>query len=578
MNGPLSGRSVPAASVLAAISIPFAALLAIRLLDGTAAGALDPTWLARAATALVAGTGAAASLALLATGLRSGEVSRLAAAAAAVAITAAATTAALASDDGRPLLTAGVAIGAALVLVAVVAERPSWTIERPGTRVAASIGFLLVVEACLVALLASGDSLDGWRPILLAGAAGLGAMAALSASSLPRSLAPALLATGAATLAMARPGTLETLIPHAAVAGALLALATESLSAPRTATRAPAAGARDQGLPSFALHLQDGVLAFDGRLRLRDWNAAAMQLLGIGPESEGRRLDQVLGSSLGRLRPPGNEGAAGPVPLERRGRGEERLQAWVLPTDAGVLAVVHDPAGPPLLRAELDRLAHELRGVLEELMHARRTIELQRAELERAATVDPLTGVASRTATLDRLGVEVAQARRYAHPIAIAVIDVDHFGVLNAAHGLDVGDAVLRELALRLRLRIRLADALGRSASDAFLAILPHTDEIGAATFADTLRQRISQRPIATASGPIEITVSVGVAVMRAGEELDLDGLLGRAEEALASARTSGGNRIALDRAHGPDSLDDRRSRGPGRARADADTTQDSGA
>jgi diguanylate cyclase (GGDEF)-like protein len=214
---------------------------------------------------------------------------------------------------------------------------------------------------------------------------------------------------------------------------------------------------------------------------------------------------------------------------------------------SAITVVIHDPG----TATDAERLGRELRGTIEELIQARRTLELQRTEIERAATVDPLTGVASRGAILERLQVEVEQARRYQHPVAVVLLDVDSFGEINSLHGIEGGDAVLREIALRVRLRVRAADAIGRSGSDGLLAILPHTDESGAATFADALRRRISQRPVSIGEVEVGVTLSIGVAVMRPGEDLDVDALMARAEEALSSARGAGGNRIALDRLHG---------------------------
>jgi diguanylate cyclase (GGDEF)-like protein len=217
-------------------------------------------------------------------------------------------------------------------------------------------------------------------------------------------------------------------------------------------------------------------------------------------------------------------------------------------------------AGPILPDDEAVRLARELRGTIEELLHARRTIELQREEIARGGTTDPLTGVANRRAVLERLRLEVAEARRYAHPVAALIVDVDDFGRVNAEHSLAVGDAVLRELALRLRLRMREADALGRIGGDAFLAILPHTDERGAAVFADAVRRRLTSRPVATEAGEVAISVSIGVAFIRPGMSLSDEEVLAAAEEALASARAAGGNRIAFDRLHGLVRIDERRT------------------
>jgi len=208
--------------------------------------------------------------------------------------------------------------------------------------------------------------------------------------------------------------------------------------------------------------------------------------------------------------------------------------------------------------AERDRLGREVRAALAELTDARHTIALQRSELERASDLDPLTGVASRSAIMDRLRDEVAAARRYPHAVSIVLMDVDGMGEINAQHGTAVGDAVLRELALRMRVRVREADAIGRIAGDSFLAILPHTDEKGATVFAEAMRDRATQRPVSTGRGEVSVTVSLGVTTMRSRQELTADTLLARADEAVASARAGGGNFIAFDRLHGLARLEER--------------------
>ncbi|HEY7846898.1 MAG TPA: GGDEF domain-containing protein [Candidatus Limnocylindria bacterium] len=237
--------------------------------------------------------------------------------------------------------------------------------------------------------------------------------------------------------------------------------------------------------------------------------------------------------------------------LPATGPAHPALTTSLAPMQTGTRASVDD---------EVLRLVRELRGTIEELMQARRTIELQREELQRNASHDPLTGVATRRAALERLAIEVAESRRYSHPVAAVLIDVDRFAELNHDHGLAVGDEVLRELALRLRLRMRVADGLGRIGGDSFLAILPHTDERGAAVFADAIRTRLASRPVATSAGELTVSISIGVAFMRPGMELSPDELLAAADEALASARAAGGNRIAFDRMHGLIRIDERRT------------------
>lgn len=210
---------------------------------------------------------------------------------------------------------------------------------------------------------------------------------------------------------------------------------------------------------------------------------------------------------------------------------------------------------------EATRLARELRGTIAELLQVRRTVALQRDEILRLETVDALTGVASRRAILDRLASEAAEARRYPHPLAVLLLDVDGFTSINREHGMGVGDEVLREVALRLRLRTRVADALGRAGADSFLLLLPHTDEAGVVAFADALLRRLLSRPVDTYDGELRVAVSIGVAFMRPGMALTDDELLAEADLALASARAAGGNRVAFDRRHGLLRLDDRRAR-----------------
>ncbi len=290
--------------------------------------------------------------------------------------------------------------------------------------------------------------------------------------------------------------------------------------------------------------------------RLRAWNPAAGALLGLGTDAGGTHLEDLLGITIAQL-PAASETVAERTPV---GGIELTIHREV---DA-VTVILHDPG----VASDVDRLGRELRGTIEELIQARRTIELQRVEIERATTTDPVTGVANRAAILDRLRLEVSQARRYRHPVAAILLDVDRFTEINTAHGIAGGDGVLWEIALRTRVRIRESDALGRAGSDSFLAILPHTEADGAASFADALRRRIGDRPIQVGASSVTATVSAGVTVMHPFDDLDADGLLARLDEALASARGAGGDRIALDRLHGLARL------GPAAA-SDEPTTED---
>src|SRR5690606_20214753 len=114
-------------------------------------------------------------------------------------------------------------------------------------------------------------------------------------------------------------------------------------------------------LPELAGRLADAVLRFDGRLRLRDWNAAAGALLGLDPASSGMHLEDLLGVSVGEL--PRDDGSLTTV------SGVGGLTIGLQRSGGGLTAVIRDPVTSP----ESERLGRELRGTIEELLQARRT-------------------------------------------------------------------------------------------------------------------------------------------------------------------------------------------------------------
>ena len=525
-------------TLLAAVALPLVGIGALSALPAVTLDATPVAWLPSALAGALAISATIAALAWLVTGLRGGSLSSIAAAGSSAALAGGA----LAVLAGATSLSAPAAVAATFALVAVVTDRLPPISERAMRLGVAALALAVAEAAALVVVIpVVSDAALAVRQPLLIGAAIVGVAAALASGRGRTVLVGALIAVGAVALAADRGGSMESVI-------ALLALIGSQLVAMRSGLQ-PVTSEEDEGaetkLPDLAARLSDAVLGFDGRLQLRDWNAAAASLLGLDASSIGTRMEDLLGVAMSEL--PAADGGV----MTRRAVGG--LEVAMHRSGTGVTAVVHDPGATP----EPERLGIELRTTIEELLRARRTIDLQRGELERSSTVDPLTGVASRGAIIERLRIEVAQARRYRHPLAIVLIDVDGFSDLNRLHGISGGDTVLREVALRVRLRVREADALGRAGSDGFIAVLPHTDEGGAATFADALRHRLALRPIAVGDSLARVTVSIGVATMRPGEDIDLDAVLARVEEALTSARAAGGDRIGLDRLHGLARLED---------------------
>jgi diguanylate cyclase (GGDEF)-like protein len=476
---------------------------------------------------------AAATLACLVTGLRGGSL--------AVLLRAGGSAALIGSAVGLLTATASLAAAAtsigAYALLAAVADRFGTLLHGRGGRLA--IAAIAVLASGVLAVIGVapvvGATVAPFAPGLLVAGVVLAAIALVIAIGRESALITAATLAGLVSLWLARGQDANLLLATLALLGVALATTRVMLEAD---VSEPAAG-EGAAMPEVFDHVADGILRFDGRLQLRTWNVAAERLLALDEASAGSRLEDLMGVSLAQLP---SAGEPRHIPTATGG-----LDVALHRDPAGVTVVVRDPAASH----DAARLGRELRGTIEELVQARRTVELQRIELERAATIDPLTGVPSRQAILDRLNLEVAEGRRYHHPVAVVLLDVDGFAELNARLGIDGGDAILREVALRTKLRVREADLLGRVGSDCFLAILPHTDDAGAATFADALRRRIAARPIVVGGEEVRVTVSAGLAVIRDGDDLYRDGLLARADEALVSAQVAGGDRIALDRLHG---------------------------
>ena len=170
------------------------------------------------------------------------------------------------------------------------------------------------------------------------------------------------------------------------------------------------------------------------------------------------------------------------------------------------------------------------------------------ASLEMAVT-DALTGLYNRRYLETHLNHLTDDHMNRGKPLCLLAIDADHFKVINDTHGHDAGDAVLKELANRIRTATRSIDLCCRTGGEEFIVVLPSVGMDIAASVAERLCKLIALRPFVIAKGKsINVTVSIGVA--------KLDGLgdsqskiLKRADEALYAAKREGRNRVELEAA-----------------------------
>jgi two-component system, cell cycle response regulator len=168
------------------------------------------------------------------------------------------------------------------------------------------------------------------------------------------------------------------------------------------------------------------------------------------------------------------------------------------------------------------------------------------ASIELAVT-DPLTNLYNRRYMETHLGHMVSHALNRGKGLCVLALDIDYFKQVNDSHGHDVGDRVLRELAIRIKDNVRGVDLACRTGGEEFIVILPGTRVEIAKRIAERIRKAISSRPFTgdPASGPLNITVSVGIAALNENGDTR-ETLTKRADQALYAAKREGRNRVTL--------------------------------
>ena len=181
---------------------------------------------------------------------------------------------------------------------------------------------------------------------------------------------------------------------------------------------------------------------------------------------------------------------------------------------------------------------------------------LMHQQLQAAARTDPKTGLLNPTAWQREADTEIARALRAGESLALLLCDVDHFKRVNDTYGHLTGDEVLRGLAAELRQQVRGSDVVGRFGGEEFVVLLPRADADEACMIAERLRHRASVMPIYADNDAVNVTVSIGVAVLGVHGR-DLLELLTAADLALYRAKDAGRDQICVHAADG--------SPGPGR-------------
>jgi diguanylate cyclase (GGDEF)-like protein len=179
---------------------------------------------------------------------------------------------------------------------------------------------------------------------------------------------------------------------------------------------------------------------------------------------------------------------------------------------------------------------------------------LMKSDLEHrsSSVIDPLTGMLNRNALQTRIAELVQQAMILREPVALIVGDLDNFKAINDSQGHAAGDAVLKDVAYRMRKSLRAYDLAYRLGGEEFLIVLPGADSVQAAEVAETLRGAIAGEPVAG----LLVTISFGVSASEPGE-FAYDDIFAEADLALYRSKQDGRNRVRVNTAHervgGPD-------------------------
>ncbi len=169
-----------------------------------------------------------------------------------------------------------------------------------------------------------------------------------------------------------------------------------------------------------------------------------------------------------------------------------------------------------------------------------------RRELEKLTLIDDLTQIPNRRAIMEQLNRQLSIHLRKKRPLALIVLDIDHFKKVNDTHGHQCGDVVLRKLAWILVDALRGYDIVGRYGGEEFVIILPESNRNQAVLVAERLRAMVEETPIAYQKQQIDITVSLGVAIKGEQEKVGQDKLFKVADRCLYMAKEHGRNKVVV--------------------------------
>ncbi len=215
---------------------------------------------------------------------------------------------------------------------------------------------------------------------------------------------------------------------------------------------------------------------------------------------------------------------------------DSSTEALIRALDAGADDYLVKPFVPLELLARV-RTHLRIRDLQEELLHAN---EL----LKEMVDTDDLTGLSNMRSLYQKLDFEMQRARRFSRPLCVIMLDMDNFKNVNDGHDHLFGSFVISEVGKMIKSNTRNIDIPARYGGDEFLIVLTEVNFEGSVFFCERLRQSIEQRRFRSGNDSIDLTVSVGFAMLGSGDNISARELVRRADHALYEAKRKGRNRV----------------------------------
>jgi two-component system, cell cycle response regulator len=213
----------------------------------------------------------------------------------------------------------------------------------------------------------------------------------------------------------------------------------------------------------------------------------------------------------------------------------------------GLEAGADDYISKPYNFQELEarvRAMLRIKRLQDELDQKARELEQANKRLRKLSITDGLTELFNHRHVHELLQEEFERSRRSNEPLAVTMLDLDHFKAVNDTHGHPTGDVILYETAQILRDTAREIDMPGRYGGEEFIVILPNTGEEAAARFAERIRERVHGYVFRDGDTEVRMSVSCGVGSFPAPGIDTPEALLKQADDALYEAKHTGRNRV----------------------------------